>query len=104
MSQIHYCQNTIGKKTWMVKNSANVEYQQIGEKTLTNSSHLQFHITRYSCMKMVLYSFTVESMIRGYHEHKRIWENPSAEDYLLCEQEIGNLHDTHAVAIKEALG
>ena len=36
-------------------------------------------------MKMVLYSFTVESMIHGYHEYNRIWENPSAEDYLLCE-------------------
>ena len=26
------------------------------------------------------------------------------EDYLSCEQEIGNLHDTHAVAIKESIG
>lgn len=51
-------------------------------------------------MKMALYSFTVESMIRGYHEYNCIWENPSVEDYLLCEREIGNPHDTHAVAIK----
>ena len=55
-------------------------------------------------MKMALYSFTVESMIHGYHEYNRIWENPSAEDYHLCEQEIGNPHDTHAVAIKGSIG
>lgn len=35
-------------------------------------------------MNMALYSFTVESMTHGYHEYKRIWENPSVEDYLLC--------------------
>ena len=55
-------------------------------------------------MKMALYLFTVESMIHGYHEYKRIWENPSAADYLLCKQEIGNPHDTHAVAIKGSAG
>jgi len=39
-------------------------------------------------------------MIRGYHEYKVIWENPNPGDRLICEREIGNLHDTHAVAIK----
>ena len=54
-------------------------------------------------MEMALYSFAVESMIRGY-EYKCIWENPNAEDYLLCEREIRNLHDTHVVAIKGNVG
>ena len=35
----------------------------------------------------------------GYHEYKRIWENPSEDDELVCEREIGNAHDTHTVAI-----
>ena len=42
------------------------------------------------------YSFAVESMIRGYHEYKSIWENPSEDDELICEREVGNPRDTHA--------
>ena len=40
-------------------------------------------------------------MIRGYHEYKSIWENPSADDDLLCECEVGNAHDTHTVAVRK---
>lgn len=52
-------------------------------------------------LAVVMYSFAVESMIRGYHEYKRIWENPSEDVELVCEREIGNAHDTHAVAIQK---
>ena len=51
-----------------------------------------------------MYSFSLDSMIRGYHQYKTIWENPSRRDELLCECEIGNAHDTHAVAIKKYIG
>ena len=51
-----------------------------------------------------MYSFSIDSMIRGYHQYKTIWENPSHHDELLCEREIGNAHDTHAVAIKKDIG
>ena len=40
-------------------------------------------------------------MIRGYHQYKGIWESPSEDDALVCEREIGNAHDTHAVAIRK---
>ena len=40
-------------------------------------------------------------MIRGYHEYKNIWESPTADDDLLCEHEVGNPHDTYAVAIRK---
>ena len=40
------------------------------------------------------------SMIRGYHEYIHIWESPSPTDNLFCQREIGNPHNTHAVAIK----
>ena len=29
-----------------------------------------------------------------------IWESPSPKDHLLCQREIGNPHNTHAVAVK----
>ena len=40
-------------------------------------------------------------MIRGYHEYKHVWGNPSEDDELICECEVGNAHDTHAVAIRK---
>ena len=51
-----------------------------------------------------MYSFSVNSMIRGYYQYKTIWENPSCRDELLCKHEIGNAHDTHAVTIKKYIG
>ena len=48
----------------------------------------------------MVYSFAIESMIRGHHEHKCIRENPSDDEYV-CERKIGNAHDTHAVAIRK---
>ena len=49
-------------------------------------------------VKMATMGFSVESMIRGYHEYQSIWENPSIGESLICEREIGNCYDTHAVA------
>ena len=51
-----------------------------------------------------MYSFSMDSMIRGYHQYKTIWENPSHSDELLWKREIGNANDTHAVAIKKDIG
>ena len=48
---------------------------------------------------MAISQFTVEAMICGYHEYKSVWINPVIEEELLCEWEIGNAHDTHAVAV-----
>ena len=52
-------------------------------------------------MAMILYAFSIESMIRGYHEYKLIWDNPVVGEDLLCEREVGNPHDTRAVAVKK---
>ena len=49
---------------------------------------------------MAIFTFSVESMICGYHEYIHIWESPSPTDNLFCQWEIRNPHDTHAVAIK----
>ena len=51
-------------------------------------------------VKMAIFMFSVEAMIRGYHEYMRICESPSPIDHLLCQQEIGNPHDAHAIAVK----
>ena len=40
----------------------------------------------------------MEAMIRGY-QYKSAWLNPVIEEELLCKWEIGNVHDTHALAV-----
>ena len=52
---------------------------------------------------MTPYAFLIESMIRGYHEYKLIWNNPVVGEDLLCEREVGNPHDKHAVAVKKVI-
>ena len=45
---------------------------------------------------MVIFTFSVQGMISGYHG---ICRSPSPTDHLLFQREIGNHHDTYAVAI-----
>ena len=52
-------------------------------------------------MSRATFSFSVDPSSRGYHEYQSIWLNPSRDDELTCEREVGNAHDTHAVAIKK---
>ena len=40
--------------------------------------------------------FSVEAMVRGYH----VWAAPIGE-MLICEREVGNIHDTFGVASKK---
>ena len=54
-------------------------------------------------MAMTLYAFSIELMIHGYHEYKVVWDNPVVGENLLCEREIGNPHNTHAVAVKKVI-
>ena len=46
-----------------------------------------------------MYAFLVESVIRGYHEYKDIWDAAIDVLELPCEREPGNLHDLSAVAV-----
>ena len=50
-----------------------------------------------------IYTFSVESMIRDYHKHIVVWDNPVGGEDLLCESEVGNPYDTHAVAVKKVI-
>ena len=47
------------------------------------------------------FTFVVESMIRGYHEYKTVWEDPVLAEELRCMRKIGNPHDPMAVAIQK---
>jgi len=46
---------------------------------------------------------TVESMICGYREYINIWANSVIKEDLSCKQEIGNAHNTHAVAVHKII-
>ena len=54
-------------------------------------------------MAMTLYAFSIESVIRGYHKYKSVWDNPFIGEDLLCEREVGNHYDMHAVAVKKVV-
>ena len=42
-------------------------------------------------------TFFIESMARGYHQYKDVWENPVYGEELNCARDIGNSHDPMAV-------
>ena len=42
--------------------------------------------------------FSVEAIVRGYHEYQSVWDAPIGE-MLRSEREVGNIHNTLAVAI-----
>ena len=46
-----------------------------------------------------MYTFSVESVIRGYHKYKDIRDAAIDRLELPCEREPGNPHDTSAVAV-----
>ena len=46
--------------------------------------------------------FSLNSMIRGYHEYSLIWNNPIVVEELACE--LGNSHNPHAMAAKKTIG
>ena len=48
---------------------------------------------------VLYYTFTVNSMIRGYHIYKDIWENPTIGEELCCQREVGNPKDPLTVAV-----
>ena len=54
---------------------------------------------------MSTYSFSIESMIQGYHVYKDIWNDPDCDEVLECNCEPGNSSDPYAMAVlKEITG
>ena len=54
------------------------------------STHKLSALNRLVEMATHLYTFSIESMIRGYHEYGLIWNNPIVSEKLVCERELGN--------------
>ena len=99
-----------GRKLWRSKSFANLQLWIFGEKyfgesviifTILIKAHYVYYsaaasrvpfVPSHFCdlAKMATVGFSVECMIRGYHEYKSIWENPSIGETLICEREIGN--------------
>ena len=52
---------------------------------------------------MTVYTFCIDSVVRGYHEYKSVWDNPLEDENLPCERETGNSHDPQAVAVKKMI-
>ena len=46
-----------------------------------------------------MFELTICSTTQGYHEYKEIWDNLIIGEELGCQQEVGNPHDTNAVAV-----
>ena len=44
-------------------------------------------------------SFMIDAMVRGYHEYRSVWENPTHGEQLSCAKEPGNLNDPMAIAV-----
>ena len=51
-----------------------------------------------------MYVFSIESVVRGYHEYKDIWDAAIDGLELSCEREPGNPHDPVAVGVKRSAG
>ena len=43
------------------------------------------------------YRFSLNSMIRSYHEYSLVWNNPIEDEELACELTLGNSHNPYAV-------
>ena len=48
-----------------------------------------------------MYTFSLQSVVRGYHEYKEIWDAAVDGVDLPCEREPGNPHDIFAVAVRK---
>ena len=46
-----------------------------------------------------MYTFSVDSVVRGYHEYKDIWDTDIDGLELPCKREPGNPQDPSAVAV-----
>ena len=45
--------------------------------------------------------YCINSVVRGHYIYKDIWM-PEIREELMCQKEVGNIHDLHAVAVSIA--
>ena len=54
-----------------------------------------------TCIWKMDHVFSVQAIVRGYHYYQAIWEAGIDGEVLLCEREVGNVHNMFAVTIKQ---
>ena len=93
----HIAQNFGGRKLWSTHPDI------LAEKTLADGDKKSLLLVCTESIVVWLHgngiylNFSVESMIRGYHEYKVVWYNPLVGEDLLSERKVGNPHDMHTV-------
>ena len=50
-----------------------------------------------------IYTFSIKLLIRSYHKYIVVWNKLVVGEDLLCEREVENSHDMHAVAVKKVI-
>ena len=46
-----------------------------------------------------MFSFSIFSVVRGFHVYQVVWEIPTSGEEFCCRHEVGNTHDPLAVAV-----
>ena len=46
-----------------------------------------------------VHTFSVQSMVRGYHVYQSVWDATCDDEILPCKREVVNIHDPSSVAI-----
>ena len=49
------------------------------------------------------FTLSIETVVRGYHMYKEVWNTAMDGTELPCEREIGNANDPFAIAIKKVI-
>ena len=51
----------------------------------------------------VIYTFSLNSMVRGYHKYKSFCTNLVKREELICKREVRNPSDPQAMAVKKEI-
>ena len=94
----------------MVENFGESTKQAVGQLKFVTAEIPNEFIHKLSALNRLVematqpHAFLIDSMIYGYHEYRLIWTNPTIGAELVCECELRNSYNPHAVAVKKAIG
>ena len=78
-------------------------YRNLSQPDSFRAGPYRFQYKRPRCMHTESHQGTARKEYGddrlGYHEYQSIWDNPLADEDLLCEREARNSHDPQAIAI-----
>ena len=62
---------------------------------------LSIRFAKITKVMALAYTFSLSSMVHGYHEYKTLWTNLVNGEELVCKQEVGNPCNSQAVVVKK---